>query len=290
MCRTLKAAFNLKCRCDIDCHKEYRVITSAYYHGAVGALLVYDVTRHATFENVDGWLKELRNHTDSNIVAGGPFYPVLTGRRDSLQSFFQEATDQIPRPDDNIMHTLHLFNLRGFNARETVSLLGGHNIGKIGCDFVQQRLYDFQGTGQPDPSIPLDFLSQMRLNCPDNSKNNISSNGTFSTFTISKKMNVHHSSSDKGMSYMQALSSAVPSGASFDTHYYQSLLRGRGLLFADQQLMAQEKTARLAAYASDDGSTFRMDFARVMLKLSNLDVLTGNQGQVRLNCSHLVSS
>ncbi|KEH38617.1 Ras Rab11D-like protein [Medicago truncatula] len=46
----------------------YRAITSAYYRGAVGALLVYDVTRHATFENVDTWLKELRNHTDSNIV------------------------------------------------------------------------------------------------------------------------------------------------------------------------------------------------------------------------------
>ena len=57
---------------------------------------------------------------------------------------------------------------------------------------------------------------------------------------------------------MQELSSAVPSGASFDTHYYQRLLRGRGLLFADQQLMAQEKIARLVfAYASDDGSTFR---------------------------------
>jgi len=131
----------------------------------------------------------------------------------------------------------------------------------------------------------------MRINCPDNSKNNISSNNTFSTFTVSKPMNVHHSSSDKGMSYMQALSSAVPYGASFDTHYYQSLLRGRELLFADQQLMAQEKTARLvSAYASDDGSTFWMDFAGVMSKLSNLDVLTVNQGQVRLNCSRLVSS
>ncbi|XP_024632879.1 pentatricopeptide repeat-containing protein At3g53170 [Medicago truncatula] len=48
--------------------RRYRAITSAYYRGAVGALLVYDVTRHATFENVDTWLKELRNHTDSNIV------------------------------------------------------------------------------------------------------------------------------------------------------------------------------------------------------------------------------
>ncbi|KAL5159910.1 putative Peroxidase 48 [Glycine soja] len=214
---------------------------------------------------------------DSIVLAGGPFYPVLTGRRDSHQSFFEEATDQIPRPDDNVTRTLNLFNLRGFNARETVSLLGGHNIGKIGCDFIQQRLYNFQGTGQPDPSIPLDFLRQMRLNCPD-SKN---SSTSVDEFTISKM----------GMSYMQALSSSVSSGASFDTHYYQSLLRGRGLLFADQQLMAEEKTARLvSAYASDDGSTFRMDFARVMLKMSNLDVLTGLQGQVRVNCSLPVSS
>ncbi|RWV92065.1 hypothetical protein GW17_00045599, partial [Ensete ventricosum] len=46
----------------------YRAITSAYYRGAVGALLVYDVTRHITFEDVERWLKELRDHTDSNIV------------------------------------------------------------------------------------------------------------------------------------------------------------------------------------------------------------------------------
>ncbi|GFQ06359.1 RAS-related protein raba1f [Phtheirospermum japonicum] len=36
--------------------------------GAVGALLVYDVTQHVTFENVERWLKELRDHTDQNIV------------------------------------------------------------------------------------------------------------------------------------------------------------------------------------------------------------------------------
>ncbi|XP_056864430.1 LOW QUALITY PROTEIN: ras-related protein RABA1f-like [Raphanus sativus] len=48
--------------------ERYRAITSAYYRGAVGALLVYDVTRHVTFSNVERWLKELRDHTDSNIV------------------------------------------------------------------------------------------------------------------------------------------------------------------------------------------------------------------------------
>ncbi|KAJ8479748.1 hypothetical protein OPV22_023475 [Ensete ventricosum] len=48
--------------------ERYRAITSAYYRGAAGALVVYDVTRHITFENVERWLKELRNHTDGNIV------------------------------------------------------------------------------------------------------------------------------------------------------------------------------------------------------------------------------
>jgi len=48
--------------------ERYRAITSAYYRGAVGALLVYDITKGVTFENVERWLKELRDHADANIV------------------------------------------------------------------------------------------------------------------------------------------------------------------------------------------------------------------------------
>ena len=58
--------------------------------------------------------------------AGGPFYPVLTGWRDSIHSYFNEALATIPWPDDNITQTLHLFDLRGFDERETVSLLGSY--------------------------------------------------------------------------------------------------------------------------------------------------------------------
>ena len=39
-----------------------------YYRGAVGALLVYDISKHETFENTQNWLKELRQHADANIV------------------------------------------------------------------------------------------------------------------------------------------------------------------------------------------------------------------------------
>ena len=48
--------------------ERYRAITSAYYRGAVGALLVYDITKRPTFDNVQRWLRELRDHADSNIV------------------------------------------------------------------------------------------------------------------------------------------------------------------------------------------------------------------------------
>ncbi|KAL7146894.1 hypothetical protein ABFS83_06G073100 [Erythranthe nasuta] len=48
--------------------ERYRAITSAYYRGAVGALVVYDITKRQTFENVQRWLRELRDHADSNIV------------------------------------------------------------------------------------------------------------------------------------------------------------------------------------------------------------------------------
>merc|ERR1711988_613878 len=49
--------------------ERYRAITSAYYRGAVGALLVYDITKKATFEGVKTmWLEELRANADDNII------------------------------------------------------------------------------------------------------------------------------------------------------------------------------------------------------------------------------
>ncbi|XP_073312912.1 ras-related protein RABA5a-like isoform X2 [Primulina huaijiensis] len=39
--------------------ERFRAVTSAYYRGAVGALLVYDISRRQTFESVGRWLNEL---------------------------------------------------------------------------------------------------------------------------------------------------------------------------------------------------------------------------------------
>ena len=40
--------------------ERFTSITSAYYKGAKGALIVYDITRQDTFDNIDKWLRELR--------------------------------------------------------------------------------------------------------------------------------------------------------------------------------------------------------------------------------------
>lgn len=48
--------------------ERFRAVTSAYYRGAVGALIVYDISRRATFENVGRWLDELRVHSDASVV------------------------------------------------------------------------------------------------------------------------------------------------------------------------------------------------------------------------------
>ncbi|KMZ76005.1 Ras-related protein RABA1f [Zostera marina] len=68
--------------------ERYRAITSAYYRGAVGALIVYDVTRHITYENVERWLRELRDHTDANIVI------MLVGNKADLRHLRAVPTDE----------------------------------------------------------------------------------------------------------------------------------------------------------------------------------------------------
>lgn len=48
--------------------ERYRAITSAYHRGAVGAIVVYDITSITSFNNISHWLTELRTYADPNIV------------------------------------------------------------------------------------------------------------------------------------------------------------------------------------------------------------------------------
>ncbi|KAL8150832.1 hypothetical protein V2J09_020640 [Rumex salicifolius] len=80
--RTIKAQI-----WDTAGQERYRAITSAYYRGALGALLVYDTTKPTTFDNVSRWLKELRDHADANIVI------MLIGNKTDLKHLKAVATE-----------------------------------------------------------------------------------------------------------------------------------------------------------------------------------------------------
>lgn len=67
--------------------ERYRAITSAYYRGAVGAFLIYDITKRQTFENIQRWLRELRDHADSNIVI------MMAGNKSDLKHLRAVSTE-----------------------------------------------------------------------------------------------------------------------------------------------------------------------------------------------------
>ena len=51
--------------------EKYRSLTRIFFQGAKLAILVYDITRKETFDNLKNvWLKELKDHADKNVVLG----------------------------------------------------------------------------------------------------------------------------------------------------------------------------------------------------------------------------
>ena len=59
--------------------ERYRAITSAYYKGAHGAFVVYDITQRESFEAVDRWINDLRNNTDERLEI------ILIGNKSDLE-------------------------------------------------------------------------------------------------------------------------------------------------------------------------------------------------------------
>ena len=48
--------------------ERYRSITNAYYRGSDGILIVFDVTKKESFENIQNWINEVSVHTDKDVI------------------------------------------------------------------------------------------------------------------------------------------------------------------------------------------------------------------------------
>ena len=59
--------------------ERYRSITNAYYKGAKGSLLVYDITSPKTFDNLDKWLSDLKANGEEKISI------ILIGNKSDLE-------------------------------------------------------------------------------------------------------------------------------------------------------------------------------------------------------------
>ncbi|PIA42628.1 hypothetical protein AQUCO_02000223v1 [Aquilegia coerulea] len=72
--------------------------------------------------------------------SGGPYYHLTTGRRDSLASFADIVASEVTSPQDDLSKTLTSYASKGFDERETVSLLGAYSIGVAHCHFFRSHL------------------------------------------------------------------------------------------------------------------------------------------------------
>jgi peroxidase len=75
---------------------------------------------------------------------------------------------------------------------------------------------------------------------------------------------------------------------SFDNGYFKQLLKKRSLFFSDDTLILDPvNRAYIIRQANNGGNNteFFSDFAASMIKMGNIQVLTGTQGEIRKNCA-----
>ncbi|CAI9758788.1 unnamed protein product [Fraxinus pennsylvanica] len=120
---------------------------------------------------------------------------------------------------------------------------------------VYLRLFDFDGAGNPDPTLDASILSTLRTVCPN--QNNSDTNLASLDPTTTNK---------------------------FDNNYFKNLINNSGLLQSDQALMGDNITASFVTTYSKFPFIFSRDFGISMVKMGNIGVLTGQDGEIRKNC------
>lgn len=191
------------------------------------------------------------------MLEAGPSWTVRTGRRDGLIANQSEVSDNIPSPFFRFSQLRDLFTSKGFSVPELIILSGVHTIGRAHCGSFSIRLYNNSGVGDTDPSLDPDYAAHLKTIC---------------------------SPSDR--------TTAVPMDPDtplvFDDNYYNLLRENKGLFRSDAALLMGNQ-GRGIIYDLSTGKGFPQRFVKAVVKLIELDVLTGSDGEIRKNC-HFVNS
>ena len=132
--------------------ERYRSITSAYYKGAKGALIVYDITRKNTFDNIDKWITDLKLNGDKNICI-----IILGNKYDLIDKREINKNDGIKKGE--MYKTAFL---------ET-SALNGDNISKAFDELIEQIVINNKNIFQDDNENEID--KGVNLNDEKNNNN-----------------------------------------------------------------------------------------------------------------------
>ncbi|KAI7739701.1 hypothetical protein M8C21_019649 [Ambrosia artemisiifolia] len=137
---------------------------------------------------------------------------------------------------------------------------GGHTIGTAACAFFSYRLYNFNNTKKPDPDINPSFLPKLRSLCPEN-----------------------------GVNALRRVALDTGSVNSFGSSFYDNLKKGRGVIESDAKLWSDPTTQvfvkQFLGLRGLHGLKFDVEFGRAMVKMGNIGVKTGTQGEIRRVCA-----
>ncbi|CAJ1933832.1 unnamed protein product [Sphenostylis stenocarpa] len=191
---------------------------------------------------------------DASFAVGGPSWTVKLGRRDSTTASKSEATSDLPLFTDDLNTLISRFSKKGLTARDMVTLSGAHTIGQAQCFTFRGRIYNNAS------DIDAGFASARRRGCPSLSNND----------------------NDKKLA---ALDLVTPN--SFDNNYFKNLIQKKGLLQSDQVLFSGGSTDSIVSEYSKNPTTFKSDFAAAMIKMGDIEPLTGSAGIIRKICSSI---
>ncbi|KAL5229378.1 hypothetical protein ABZP36_028154 [Zizania latifolia] len=191
-------------------------------------------------------------------LSGGPGWGVLLGRLDGKTSDFNGSLN-LPAPTDNLTVLQDKFHKLKLNDVDLVALSGGHTFGRVQCQFVTDRLYNFSGTNRPDPTLDATYRAFLSRRCPPNGP----------------------------QAALNNLDPTTPD--TFDNHYYTNIEVNRGFLQSDQELksspLARGTTAPIVDRFATSQAAFFTSFAQSMIHMGNISPLTDpSRGGVRTNC------
>lgn len=191
------------------------------------------------------------------MQTGGPYYQVKKGRWDGRISSASRVPPNLPQANSTVDQLLNLFNSKGLTLQDMVVLSGAHTIGFAHCKNFLDRLYNYKGSGSPDPSMDPRLLKALKLSCPRYGWNA----NVVAPFDVTTPF-------------------------SFDHAYYGNLEAKLGLLSTDQALFTDPRTRPTVQEMGKEKERFFQAFAVAMEKMGSTGVKRGRKhGEKRRDCS-----